>query len=149
MTNDQYKPLSFLFSVLSTGYSVQGAPRPGRLRPRRAGLSPIGHWSLVIGHLLVLLAFLSQPALSQDSFSKTIEAIRPKLVKIHGAGGLQRLEAYQTGTLISAEGHILTAWSYVLDTADVAVTLADGRRKPATLVGLDPRLEIAVLKVEA
>jgi S1-C subfamily serine protease len=112
-------------------------------------LAPIGHWSLVIGHWLLLLTLLSSPAFAQSSLSATIDSVQPKLVKIHGAGGLQRLEAYQTGTLISAEGHILTAWSYVLDTPDVAVTLADGRRKPATLVGLDPRLEIAVLKVEA
>jgi serine protease Do len=103
---------------------------------------------LVIGHLLALI-LLSQSALGQSSLPQTIDSVQPKLVKIHGAGGLQRLEAYQTGTLISAEGHILTAWSYVLDTPDVAVTLFDGRRKPATLVGLDPRLEIAVLKVEA
>ena len=109
---------------------------------------PLGHWSLVIGHFLALV-LLSQPAFAQTSLSATIDSVQPKLVKIHGAGGLQRLEAYQTGTLISAEGHILTAWSYVLDTADVAVTLADGRRKTATLVGLDPRLEIAVLKVDA
>ena len=67
-----------------------------------------------------------------SSLSATIDSVQPKLVKIHGAGGLQRLEAYQTGTLISAEGHTLTAWSYVLDTADVAVTLADGRRKLAS-----------------
>jgi serine protease Do len=88
-------------------------------------------------------------ASAQSSLSSAIDAVQPKLVKIHGAGGLQRLEAYQTGTLISAEGHVLTAWSYVLDTPDVAVTLADGRRLPAELIGLDPRLEIAVLKVKA
>jgi serine protease Do len=104
---------------------------------------------VVIGHWLLALFLLSQSAVAQSSLSPTIDSVQPKLVKIHGAGGLQRLEAYQTGTLISAEGHILTAWSYVLDTADVAVTLADGRRKPATLVGLDPKLEIAVLKVDA
>ena len=109
---------------------------------------PIGHWSLVIGHFLALV-LLSQTASAQSSLSATIDAVQPKLVKIHGAGGLQRLEAYQTGTLISAEGHILTAWSYVLDTPDVAVTLYDGRRKLATLVGLDPRLEIAILKIDA
>jgi len=101
-----------------------------------------------IGHFL-LFALLSQTASAQNSLSPTIDSVQPKLVKIHGAGGLQRLEAYQTGTLISAEGHILTSWSYVLDTADVAVTLADGRRMPATLVGLDPKLEIALLQVKA
>ena len=35
----------------------------------------------------------------------------------------QRLEAYQSGFLISPQGHVLTAWSYVLDTDYITVTL--------------------------
>jgi serine protease Do len=50
--------------------------------------------------------------------------------------------------LISGEGHVLTAWSYVLDTDYVAVVLDDGRHFTAEMVGADPRLEIAVLKIE-
>jgi serine protease Do len=44
---------------------------------------------------------------------------------------------------------VLTAWSYVLDTDAVVVTLHDGSRHDATLVGADARLEIAVLKIDA
>jgi serine protease Do len=51
--------------------------------------------------------------------------------------------------LISSQGHVLTAWSYVLDTDYVAVVLDDGRRFQGQLVGADPRLEIAVLKIES
>jgi hypothetical protein len=50
------------------------------------------------------------------------------MVKIYGAGGLRGLEAYQSGFLISPQGHVLTAWSYVLDTDFITVTLADGRK---------------------
>ena len=71
------------------------------------------------------------------------------MVKIYGAGGVAGLEAYQTGFLISAKGHVLTVWSYVLDSDVVTVTLDDGRRLDAQLVGSDPRLELAVLKVSA
>ena len=39
---------------------------------------------------------------------------------------MRGLEAYQSGMLISAEGHILTVWSYVLD-VDPVVVLDDGR----------------------
>jgi serine protease Do len=78
-----------------------------------------------------------------------IDAAQPKMVKLYGAGGFEGLEAYQSGFLVSAEGHILTAWSYVLDTDYLAVMLADGRKLEAKLVGADPRLEIAVLKVDA
>ncbi len=78
-----------------------------------------------------------------------IDAAQPKMVKLYGAGGFEGLEPYQSGFLISAEGHILTAWSYVLDTDYLAVMLADGRKLEAKLVGAHPGMEIAVVKVEA
>lgn len=81
--------------------------------------------------------------------SEVIDDVQPKIVKIYGAGGLQKLEAYQSGFLISAEGHILTAWSYVLDTDVITVTLDDGRKYQAQRVGHDPVTEIAVLKIDA
>ena len=71
------------------------------------------------------------------------------MVKIYGAGGYRGMEAYESGMLISPDGHILTAYSYVLDTDYITVVLADGRRFEAKLLGADPRLEIAVLKIEA
>ena len=58
------------------------------------------------------------------------------------------LEGYQSGFLISEQGHILTVWSYVLDTDYITVTLDDGRKFQGEIVGADPRLEIAVLKIE-
>jgi S1-C subfamily serine protease len=79
----------------------------------------------------------------------TIHAIEPKIAKIYGAGGFQGLESYQSGIVISPEGHVLTVWSYVLDTDEVQVTLSDGRRFKATVLGADPRLELAVLKIDA
>jgi len=83
------------------------------------------------------------------SLSRVIDQAQAKMVKIYGAGGFRGMEGYQSGFLISAEGHILTALSYVLDTDHIAVTLNDGRRYDAKLLGGDPRLEIAVLKIEA
>jgi len=71
------------------------------------------------------------------------------VVKIFGSGGLRGLEAYQTGVLISDDGYILTAWSYVLDQEGTRVVTHDGERFDAKLVGHDSRLEIAVLKIEA
>ena len=83
------------------------------------------------------------------SLAPVVERTSPKIVKIYGAGGLRGLEAYQSGFLISAEGHILTAWSYVLDTKYIGVTLDDGRKFDAKLLGADPGRELAVLKIEA
>src|SRR3954468_5119863 len=84
---------------------------------------------------------------AQGSFAEIAGSTQPKVVKIFGAGGLRGLEAYQSGFLISGEGHILTAWSYVLDSDVITVYLNDGRKQTAELLGMDPRAEIAVLKI--
>ncbi len=93
---------------------------------------------------------LVQPAVAQspNDIHQVLQSVQPKMVKIFGAGGLNRLEAYQTGCFISGDGLILTSWSYVLDSDDVAVMLSDGRRLVAELVGFHPQLEIALLKID-
>lgn len=91
----------------------------------------------------------ARAAAEGPSVAAAIERVQPKIVKIYGAGGFRRLEAYQTGMLISPEGHILTVFSYVLDTDYITATLADGRKFEAKLLGADPRLDVAVLKIEA
>jgi S1-C subfamily serine protease len=81
------------------------------------------------------------------SLHDSIREAQRKVVKIYGAGGVSGLEAYQTGILISAEGHVLTVQSYVLDTDDLAVVLDDGRKFTAEILGVDPVRELAVLKL--
>jgi serine protease Do len=98
----------------------------------------------------IIVAMLSaRCAQADDSLATVARESRPKLAKIYGAGGIRGLEAYQSGMLISADGNVLTAWSYVLDSDDVTVVLDDGRRFTAKLLGADPLTEIAVLKIDA
>jgi S1-C subfamily serine protease len=86
---------------------------------------------------------------SSASLADVVARVQPKIVKIYGAGGPSGLEPYQSGVLISENGHVLTAWSYVLDTDEIDVTLNDGRKFTGKLVGADVRTEIAVLKIDA
>lgn len=123
-----------------------------RRRPRCHGAGPT--LFLVAGWLALVQpagAGPSHPSTASPGRSlihATIAAAQPKVVKLYGAGGLRGLESYQSGMLISAEGHILTAWSTVLDTDALTAVLYDGRRFEARLLGADPRLEIAVLKID-
>lgn len=71
-----------------------------------------------------------------------------KVVKLYGAGGFQGLEAYGTGFLASPDGHVVTSWGPMLDTEPITAVLDDGRRFTATLVGVDPGLGLAVLKLD-
>jgi len=98
--------------------------------------------------LLAFALFLPCTLRAQSSFAEVVAKTQPKIVKIFGAGGFTRLEAYQSGFLISGEGHILTVWSYVLDTDATTVYLDDGRKLQAEVVGMDPRTEVAILKVD-
>jgi len=104
-----------------------------------------------------LVAVLAAPAAAAPTLTvrpgspnpAVIAQVQSKMVKIYGAGGVRGLEAYQSGFLISPEGHVLTVWSHVLDSDVITATLCDGRKFEAKLVGADPKLEIAVLKIDA
>jgi S1-C subfamily serine protease len=79
---------------------------------------------------------------------ETIAGAARKVVKIHGAGGVRGLESYQTGMLVSPAGHVLTVMSTVLDADELDCVLDDGRRYRATMVGMDPQRELAVLSID-
>jgi serine protease Do len=57
-------------------------------------------------------------------------------------------EAGGTGFLIGSDGHIMTN-NHVVEGADrITVILRDRREYPATIVGLDPTTDIAVIRIE-
>lgn len=97
---------------------------------------------------LSLLATETDPAPQSTSWINVVRTVQEKVVKIYGAGGVPGLESYQTGIIISPEGHILTAWSTVLDADMVTVVTTQGQRFEAKILGMDPKLEIAVLKAD-
>ena len=117
-------------------------PSVTALLPLRVGLR--------VGPLVSLLVCLAvtPDAIGQPPVAPTASEVQERVVKIYGAGGIKGLEAYQSGFLVSPEGHIATAWSYVLDVEPIGV-LDDGRRFESTIVGIEPALELAVLKVDA
>jgi S1-C subfamily serine protease len=96
--------------------------------------------------LLILLGSAIDLRAADDLYN-AIRSAQSKVVKIYGAGGLRQLEAYQTGILISPEGHVLTVLSYVLDTDDLAVIMDDGRKFTGEILGTDPLRELAVVKL--
>ena len=98
---------------------------------------------------VVLFAGPSIVSTKAQSTRQTIDNVLPRVVKIFGAGGIRSLAAYGTGFLVSKEGHIVTVWSHVLDPDEVIVVLDDGRRFPAEVLGAEPPLDLAVLRIVA
>ncbi|WP_312364787.1 DegQ family serine endoprotease [Ensifer sp.] len=61
----------------------------------------------------------------------------------------QKAEALGSGFIVSPDGYIVTN-NHVIDHAlAIKVTLDDGTEVPATLVGADPKSDLAVIKIDA
>lgn len=107
--------------------------------------SSVSAWLLL---LTMSVFFVSAKAHAQPSLAKSSDRVQGRVAKIYGAGGVGGLDAYQSGFIVSPAGHIATAWSSVLDVEPIVI-LGDGRRFESEIVGFEPELELAVLKVEA
>lgn len=108
-----------------------------------------GARAMATGMLVAVVAWSGMAAAAVPPPQTVAAAAARKVVKIHGAGGVRGLEAYQSGLIVSPDGRIVTAASTVLDAAQIDCVLDDGRRFSATLVGVDPRREVAVLAIDA
>ncbi|MCF8061627.1 MAG: Do family serine endopeptidase [Deltaproteobacteria bacterium] len=67
------------------------------------------------------------------------DGAQPRERRVQGAG---------SGVIISRDGYILTNNHVVEEAREVLVTLDDGRELEAEIVGLDPKTDLAVLKIE-
>ena len=54
-----------------------------------------------------------------------------------------------SGVIVDADGYILTNLHVIDGASEVSVTLEDGRSFPAEVVGFDPGMDLAVLKINA
>ncbi len=59
----------------------------------------------------------------------------------------QKVTSLGSGVIVSKEGHIVTNNHVLNETDDVTVQLNDGREAKAKIVGSDPQIDIAVLKI--
>lgn len=66
-----------------------------------------------------------------------------------GPGMPQPHSSLGSGFIISEDGYVISNYHVVRDAEEIIVRLSDRREYVATLVGTDPRSDIAVLKVEA
>jgi serine protease Do len=89
-------------------------------------------------------AVVNVDAVARDDRSRTPRRFQREMADEHGAPR----EGSGSGFIIDAAGYILTN-HHVVEGADrVTVTLSDGRAMRATVVGIDPAIDVALLKVQ-
>ena len=92
-----------------------------------------------------------------DAYSRAVTAVvdrvAPSVVKIEVAErrGRNRREARGGGSgfVFTPDGFLITNSHVVHEAASIGVTLADGSRYPAVLIGEDPDTDIAVIRIDA
>jgi serine protease Do len=105
--------------------------------------------------IFVLLTALPAAAQSPDraALDRAIEAVYPSLVRIsvvvvdYRDGREINLEGSGSGTIISADGYVVTNHHVAGRARRIICTLADRQEIPADLVGTDPLSDITVLKL--
>jgi S1-C subfamily serine protease len=90
-----------------------------------------------------------------DAYSEAVvsvvDAVGPSVVSVrtNGRAGRRGGAGAGSGVIIASDGYVLTNSHVVHGTRDLEVSLTDGRRFAATLIGDDPATDLAVIRVDA
>ncbi len=103
-----------------------------------------------VGKLFTTLARLIGPAVVNVTSQRRVISVADEIAALRGftpAGVTD--EEVGSGVIIEKDGVIVTNYHVVANSDEIDVTLADGRRFQARLVGADPASDLAVLRIDA
>jgi len=95
---------------------------------------------------LSLFLIASAGVRAQSGFDRAIDTTLQRVVKLYGLKVGQQV-GYGTGTIVSAEGHVLTVYSLLLESKKLRAVTSDGHRYHAKLVNFDRETQLALIKM--
>lgn len=127
--------------------------RSGMGRARRMVLTLGMLFSLLLAATPVGVTMAAQS--SSMSVEDLVEKVGPAVVTVlnmttvaNGASTALQANSSGTGFIIDTDGHIVTNWHVVYGGDTFVVILADGTQVEASLVGTDPRDDLAMVKID-
>ena len=126
--------------------SVVNLPSSPTFAMRTRGQTLFRAWLCVV---LMSLGLSLTPSLFAADRLHAESEVQSKVVKLFGAGGLAGLQGYGTGFVISPNGYIATVSSHLLDGGTVSVILSNGKRLTGKVLPPEPKLDLAIIKIEA
>ena len=103
-----------------------------------------------VGKLFTMLARVIGPSVVNVTSNRRVMTLADEIAALRGAtpqGATD--ESVGSGVIIGADGVIVTNYHVVARSDEIVVTLADGRRFQARLVGADAATDLAILRIDA
>lgn len=103
-----------------------------------------------VGKLFTMLARVIGPSVVNVTSNRRVMTLADEIAALRGAAPQGATdESVGSGVIIGSDGVIVTNYHVVARSDEIVVTLADGRRFKAHLVGADAATDLAILKIDA
>lgn len=83
-----------------------------------------------------------------DSYSEAVSRALPSVVSLYGRDVDGNDSSVGSGVIVSQNGHILTNYHLIANVGAIEVHLKDGEAHDAEVIGVDPEIDIAVLRIK-
>lgn len=144
--------VSVLALSIASGCARGAAHSKGEMHPEPAGpqITVAGNSALAQATAAgVSIADVAERVLpSVVTISTTVSQRQPQLFPFFGGPTERQAQGMGSGVIVSADGYVLTNNHVVAEAKQIKVTVSDKREFDATVVGTDPKSDLAVIKIK-
>ena len=143
--------VSVLALALASGCARHGAASQGDVHPEgHSDVAVSGQPALTQANAAgVSIADVAERVLpSVVTISTTVSQKQPATFPFFGGPTERQAQGMGSGVIVSADGYVLTNNHVVAEAKQIKVTVSDKREFDATVVGTDPKSDLAVIKIK-